>query len=76
MASRTATVEVIRVGTVLHGYCGGMFWDSHDCKRVEAIGADWVVARELGRGAEPLFVWTAPEKLLEHANEPCEICDG
>lgn len=37
----------IRVGTLLYGYCGGHFGrDSYERKRVEAIGADWVVARE------------------------------
>lgn len=36
----------IRVGTRLYGFCGGFFGrdDFHD-KRVEAIGADWVVVR-------------------------------
>lgn len=37
----------ILVGTVLYGYCGGHFGrDSYDNKRVEAIGADWLVARD------------------------------
>ena len=40
---------VPRVGMILHGYCEGYFGrDSHRCKRIEAIGHDWVVARELG----------------------------
>lgn len=39
--------KVIRVGTLLRGFCHGAFGrDSYDDKRVEAIGADWVVARE------------------------------
>lgn len=34
------------VGTVLHGFCYGAFGrDSYDEKRVEAVGVDWVVAR-------------------------------
>jgi hypothetical protein len=36
----------VRVGQVLHGYCGGFFGDSYDDKRVEAIGYDWVVCRD------------------------------
>ncbi len=37
---------MIRVGTILYGYCGGEFGrDSYTDKRVEAIGADWVVVR-------------------------------
>lgn len=36
----------IRVGDVLEGFCGGHFGrDAHGDKRVEAVGADWVVAR-------------------------------
>ena len=55
----------IRVGTVLHGYCVGQFSGSYSCKRVEAIGADWVVARTLDRG-EALFADCAPEALEEY----------
>ena len=34
-------------GQVLYGYCGGWFGrDSYANKRIEAIGIDWVVARE------------------------------
>lgn len=36
----------IRVGTKLYGFCGGFFGrDDYINKRVEAIGADWVVVR-------------------------------
>lgn len=36
----------IRVGTKLYGYCGGFFGrDDYNDKRVEALGADWVVVR-------------------------------
>lgn len=39
--------EPLRVGDVLYGFCGGAFGrDSYADKRVEAIGADWVVVRE------------------------------
>jgi len=35
------------VGTVLYGYCDGFFGrDSYEPKRIEGIGADWVVVRE------------------------------
>lgn len=37
----------LRVGGILYGYCGGFFGrDSYGEKRIEAIGADWVVVRE------------------------------
>lgn len=39
---------MLRVGDKLYGFCGGAFGrDSHDDKRVEAIGSDWVVARAI-----------------------------
>jgi hypothetical protein len=38
----------LRVGAVLSGFCGGLFGrDSFGDKRVEAIGFDWVVARNV-----------------------------
>lgn len=41
----------IRVGTLLRGFCHGAFGrDSYADKRVEAIGADWIVARESDGG--------------------------
>jgi len=46
---------MILVGTLLEGFCGGWFGrDSYGDKRVEAIGADWIVAREIDSGV-PLF---------------------
>jgi hypothetical protein len=38
----------LAVGDVLHGFCGGYFGrDHYECCAVEAVGVDWVVAREL-----------------------------
>lgn len=43
----------LEVGDVLYGYCEGAFGrDSYGDKTVEAVGPDWVVARECGR---PVF---------------------
>jgi hypothetical protein len=37
----------IRVGDKLYGFCGGYFGrDSYADKVVEAVGADWIVARD------------------------------
>lgn len=37
----------IYIGMMLYGYCNGYFGrDSHENKRIEAIGHDWVVVRE------------------------------
>ncbi len=58
----------LRVGDLLHGYCGGNFGDSYADKRVEAIGANWVVAREIESG-EVFFCAGPPERL-------CEFRDG
>lgn len=55
-------MSALRVGDVLHGFCGGWFGrDSYSDKRVEAIGADWVVARE--DDDEPVFMVGHPEIL-------------
>jgi hypothetical protein len=36
----------LQVGQTLYGFCGGYFGrDSYHDKRVEAVGADWVVVR-------------------------------
>ena len=44
--------RALLIGDVLHGFCGGAFGrDSYDCRRVEAIGADWIVTRSLTRGS-------------------------
>jgi len=38
---------MVRVGTVLYGYCNGYFGrGSYGDRRIEAIGSDWVVVRE------------------------------
>ena len=56
---------MIRVGTKLYGYCGGYFGrDSHDTKRVEAVGADWVVARE--ESGNVVFCEGDPDRLEEY----------
>ena len=57
----------LRVGDVLEAFCGGAFGDSYDDLRVEAIGADWVVARE-AEGAEgrPVFAAVDPEQLVRY----------
>lgn len=38
----------VQVGDIIHGHGGGYFGrESYNCKRVEAVGPDWVVAREV-----------------------------
>lgn len=46
---------MVQVGAVLYGFCGGHFGrDSYRDKRVEAMGADWLVARN-DRGQPEFF---------------------
>ena len=50
-----------RVGMQVHGFAGGVFGrDSYECRRIEAMGSDWVVTRsdtgtpEFASGSESL----------------------
>lgn len=65
---------MIRVGTKLYGYCGGNFGrDAYKDKRVEAIGADWVVARD--EDGDALFYEGDPEDLEQYTHaEDEEYC--
>ena len=63
-------VRRVRVGTIVYGFCGGYFGsDSYGDKRVEGVGADWVVAREMDTGSA-VFAPVPPEQLEEYT--PCE----
>jgi hypothetical protein len=38
---------LLEVGATLYGYCGGYFGrDSHEDKKIEALGSDWIVCRD------------------------------
>lgn len=55
----------LRVGDVLYGFCGGYFGsDSYSDKRVEVIGADYVVARNTA--GQPEFALVNPDHLTEY----------
>ena len=61
---------MIRVGSLLYGYCGGEFGrDSYGTKRVEAIGADWIVVRDVNEQAMPVFAVTDPNDLERYTVE-------
>lgn len=54
----------LAVGDVLYGFCGGAFGrDSYGDKTVEAIGRDWVVARE---GSRPVYADGDPAHLTRY----------
>ena len=47
--------DEFRVGMLVHGFANGVFGrDSYSCRRIEAMGADWVVTRTLDSG-DPEF---------------------
>jgi hypothetical protein len=59
----------IAVGTLLRGFCGGYFGrDSYGTKRVEAVGADWVVARVESTRAV-VFYEGDPDVLVQYIAE-------
>ena len=65
---RTDHTVPLRVGDVLYGFCGGAFGrDAYGAKRVEAIGADWVVARK--EGGTPLYADCFPEDLCRYRTD-------
>lgn len=46
-------IHDFKVGDVIHGFCGGVFGrGSYACRRVEAVGPDWIVTRN-GLGEDP-----------------------
>lgn len=66
----------LAVGDIIHGFANGAFGrDSYDCRRIEAVGPDWVVCRyesgavDLAAGAETL-------KLCQANREPVIRPDG
>lgn len=60
----------LRIGSILHGYCGGYFDDSYECKRVEFIAHDWLVVREIDSGC-PIFYSDNQSQLTNYLT-PCD----
>lgn len=65
----------LAVGDVIHGFAHGVFGrDHYDCVRIEAVGPDWIVARD------PDSEWNGPsfttgqrslELCQQSRDEPC-----
>lgn len=37
----------LAVGDIIHGFANGAFGrDSYDCRKIEAVGPDWIVCRD------------------------------
>jgi hypothetical protein len=69
----------LRVGDVLHGFCNGKFGrDSYEDKRVEVIGPDWVVCREVTYFSEDTgalaFYAGNPADLEQYRHPVCADC--
>lgn len=74
VGERPPSMSEIRVGARLYGFCGGSFGrDSYDNKRVEAVGADWCVARQ--DDGEVVFSWGDPERLAEYMSQEPSMLD-
>jgi hypothetical protein len=66
---QSAADAPLRVGDVIYGFCGGIFGrDSYSNKRVEFIGADWVVCRETAFGdvGVPVLYHGCPDDLKQY----------
>lgn len=64
----------LRVGDVIYDYCGGAFGrDGYGPKRVEAIGADWVVVRHedgaINFATFPFYNLHSPDDLIQYTTE-------
>lgn len=60
---------MLRIGHVIHGYCGGIWGNEalvYEERRVEALGVDWVVVRNDGGAVE--FYVGDPDELLEYVS--------
>lgn len=64
----------LRVGDLLNESCGGYFGRNYRERRVEAIGSDWVVARE--DDGQVVFAEIEPEDLTEYRIYPTGDHDG
>jgi len=68
-------MKSLLVGQVLYGFCGGTFGrDSYSDKRIEAVGADWVVVRE-SSSQQPNFA-SGPDihrELIEYTKEEHKV---
>lgn len=65
----------LAVGDTIHGFAYGAFGrDHYDCVRIEAVGPDWIVARDPDKGwAGPSFASGRDSlQLCQQArDEPC-----
>jgi len=65
----------LRVGQMLYGYCRGIFGrDSYGDKRIEAIGYDWVVVRDVSGIPDFAYGLDTLETLqMDDCTKPTEV---
>lgn len=70
----------LNIGDVIHGFAHGAFGrDHYDCVRIEAVGPDWIVARDPNnRDAGPSFTSgrRSLELCIEARDESCPVEGG
>ncbi len=63
-------METVLIGTILYGYCRGYFGrDAYDDKRIEGIGVDWIVAREIESQSLHFAEFESENEMLSLINE-------
>lgn len=64
------------VGQRVHGFASGLFGrDSYECRRVEAVGLDWVVTRNDSGLSEALAGMQPVDwRYLDDASKPLHDC--
>ncbi|WP_327307961.1 hypothetical protein OG730_34815 [Streptomyces sp. NBC_01298] len=72
------TARPLAVGDVIHGFAYGAFGrDHYHCVRIEAVGPDWIVARDPDRDDEGWPSFTSGRRSLELCqqarDEPCPV---
>jgi hypothetical protein len=75
----------LAVGDIIHGHASGAFGrDHHDCVRIEAVGPDWIVARDprehwkgpsFASGRRSLMLCQQARDQHDHDGEPCPFGD-
>lgn len=61
------TARPLAPGDIIHGFANGAFGrDHYDCVRIEAVGPDWIVARD------PREHWTGPS--FASGRRSLELC--
>ncbi|MEU7074709.1 hypothetical protein AB0B30_32620 [Streptomyces narbonensis] len=67
-------------GDVIHWFAYGAFGRDHHCVRIEAVGPDWIVARDPNRDDEGGPSFTSGRQSLrlcqEARDEPCPNDSG